>query len=91
MYNISIVKIGCDYMDAQEEIRKMKADISNLQKQVQNQNNILRKILRSQAEDAKELSTALKQTELSLDAAMNDFRESLKQEILSEISLAQHL
>ena len=78
-------------MDAQEEIRKMKADISNLQKQVQNQNNILRKILRSQAEDAKELSTALKQTELSLDTAMNDFRESLKQEILYEISLAQHL
>lgn len=77
-------------MDAQEEIRKMKADISNLQKQLQDQNDILKNILRSQTEDASQLSIVLKQTELSLDAAMNDFRKSLKQEILSEISLAQH-
>ena len=77
-------------MNAQEEILKMKAEIANLQQQVQDQNDILRKIIRSQEEDSKELSIALKQTALSLDAAMNDFRESLKQEILSQISLAQH-
>lgn len=77
-------------MNTQEEILKMKAEISDLKQQVQDQNDILRKIIRSQEEDSKELSIALKQTALSLDAAMNDFRESLKQEILSQISLAQH-